>query len=473
VVTFPGGATARDAEIMVEQFDTNYDFWIPTGDWTRSGSNGAYSVDLDENGTYRVTARPPWGVAGQYSATTSVVTITGCPGSCVARTVNLTLASPNVTLTVMDPTGPGVVADSWLHIEEREGDGRWVWTNNGGNTNRQGRVAFNLEPGEYRIWVNAPWNRSDLARFTVTISVSSSPIDQQLRFPTPNFTVTVRDPNNQTVPNVWAYAERFSGDFYQWADVYGNGNQAGVLSMSLAQDGQYRVVVEPPPGRADLSRFTVDVTVSGGNVTPPVTTINFPTSNVTGSARIGSASGTVARFGWVEFRQNGAYISGVPVRENGTFAATMPSGVYEVFVYPDWSQSEYPPIHLDVTVSGSNPLQWRYHGDPSDTTGPLDVYFGRMDNNVVVEVTSSATTVGSGIFVTFKNRATNQTHSFVTDVQGRVEGVVPVGSYDISAVKVSGSSVWVGSITNRGVVTPAAPTVNTPDTFSIVLTLRP
>ena len=476
VVQFPAptGGTARDAEISVEIQEGT--FFRHTENWTRTSGSGSYSVNLITNGTYRITARPPWGVSGQFSPVSTTIVVTGCPGACSSHTANLTLSSPNVVLTLQNPlahASPGAtVADAWIQVERRDGD-RWTWTNTGANSSRAGTVAFSLDAGEYRFWVNPPWNRSDLARFSTTIVVGGDPVAQSLRFPSPNLSVPVLDPLGQRVPNVWAYARRLVGDRYDWADIYGNGSQTGMLSMSLTTDGQYQVVVEPPPGRSNLGRVSVDVTVSGGVLTPPLASISFPTANVTGSARIGSPTGTLARFGWVEIRRNGNFVDGLPVRDDGRFSTTLADGVYELVVHPNFSQTQQPPIRLDVTVSGSNPLVWRYQGDPgSETSGPLDVYFGRTQRNVRVTVTGAGgVTVGAGAFVTFLDTTTNATFGFVTDADGVAEGVVPTGTtYTISAVAVSGSSVRAGSLTSQSVTVAPAPTVASPDTYTVTVT---
>lgn len=473
-VTYPGGATARDAEISVEIQEGN--FWRWTENWTRTTGTGQFSLNLGSNGTYRITARPPWGAAGQYSPTTSTITVACSEGSCSTHSLAMELASPNVTITVRNPGGATTVPDAWINVERKVGD-RWEWTSNGGNTSRQGTVAFTLDAGEYRLWVNQPWNRSDLARFSATISVTNpaTPLAQTLTFPSPNFSVAVLDPSGQSVPNVWAYAQRRLADGrLEWADIFGGGNQSGVLTMSLSTDGEYRVVVEPPPGRTGLSRFSVDVTVSGGVLTPAVASIQFPTANVTGSARIGSPTGALARFGWVEIRQNNNFVEGTPVRESGTFSSSLADGVYELVVHPNYSQTQQPPIRLDVTVSGSNPLVWRYQGDPaSETSGPLDVFFGRMQRNVKVTV-SGTPVVGAGAFVTFRDTTTNAVFNFVTNAEGVAEGVVPVGStYTISAVVVEGSAVRAGSITSQSVTVPPAPTVESPNEFTVTVDTVP
>jgi hypothetical protein len=173
-----GTAGAPVANSWIELFDDS------SGDW-KSGSNtdqnGFFSMNVPKpvSGTasYTLKVNPPWNGSSTSSSRSYTIKVTS--GNLVTVTVkgstiptatetidavpyySLSLASPSVTGTVVDPSNAGV-RDSWV-VPISATTGEYFWQQ-GINSKQNGSFSMALPDGSYKIEANTPWNNATLAK---------------------------------------------------------------------------------------------------------------------------------------------------------------------------------------------------------------------------------------------------------------------------------------------------------------------
>jgi hypothetical protein len=289
VVLGPNGPV-RDVWVGVEQFDGYW--WQWTNNAASSSPDGLVGLNIEVDGSYRVTVEAPWGGTGDLARFSIEFTVkdgeVSWPASVTIESGRALLEYPtaNAVFTVVDPQG-NTVRDAWVQVEERR-DGQWRWTQIGGATRATGRVALIL-PGstegvQYRLTVNPPWNRSGLVRFSSVITVGFDAINQTLTYPTANLNgrilITGDAVGSSEVPNRWGWVQvlRANGEYLEGASA----NQDGRFSLFLANpEGEsgtttYRLVAYPNGSQLSARPMRLNVTVSGN--TPVVTGCTYESS---------------------------------------------------------------------------------------------------------------------------------------------------------------------------------------------------
>ena len=173
-----GTAGAPVANSWIELFSDS------TGDW-KSGSNtdqnGFFSMSVTKpvSGTasYTLKVNPPWNGSSTSSSRSYTVKVTsdnlvtvtlkGSTTATATETIDavpyysLSLASPSVTGTVVNPSSAGV-RDSWV-VPISATTGEYFWQQ-GINSKQNGSFSMALPDGSYKIEANTPWNNASLAK---------------------------------------------------------------------------------------------------------------------------------------------------------------------------------------------------------------------------------------------------------------------------------------------------------------------
>jgi len=173
-----GTAGAPVPNSWIELFDD------ASGEW-KSGSNtdqnGFFSMNVPKpvSGTasYTLKVNPPWNGSSTSSSRSYTIKVTS--GNLVTVTVkgsttptatetidavpyySLSLASPSVTGTVVNPSNAGV-RDSWV-VPISTTTGEYFWQQ-GINSKQNGSFSMALPDGSYKIEANTPWNNATLAK---------------------------------------------------------------------------------------------------------------------------------------------------------------------------------------------------------------------------------------------------------------------------------------------------------------------
>jgi hypothetical protein len=248
------GSGVGNAWVAVEKsMAGGYWQWTDNGTSTssREDSLGAFSLNVTEDGTYRIVVDPPWNAGEgtayvrftrEFNVSGGVVTWSGNGGSNISS-----FPTPNLTFTVTD--GTSGVRDAWVYAEKLVNGSNWQWADVYGGTRGGGRVSLILpaaasgQTDTYRLTINAPWNRAELPRFTRTVTVDDAGVVVwstvgevtagvvSTQFPSSN--VSGRIEVSAGVANRWAWIEVYNGDGSQWLEGT-NLNQAGSFALFLA-----------------------------------------------------------------------------------------------------------------------------------------------------------------------------------------------------------------------------------------------
>lgn len=498
-----------NSNIEVRKWDSANSYWQWTDQWANSGVNGAFSLNLDE-GSYRIRAQAPYGITGNLLTNSREIFIyvtsndTWCSSmsaritSCESLEPNLEiqLGVPNTIFTLQDGNSQPVPY-AWVNVEKRDStDSYWSWIDASGSSNQNGQVAFNLaEAGTYRLNINPPWNSTELARFTkdiqvgadgklcvlpCTVSSAGTSINTSLTYPTPNLKITLKQSAAEgasSVPYAWVNVEKWesNGNYWSWINQYTNSNFTGQFSLLLSEEGQYRVSVNSPGGNFALPRFSRTVFVSAqGKICPTsaacdnnalVDTWAFPTANMSGVVKVTESPSELSKYSWVYVRNTttNSY-DWTNTDSNGAYRMYLEDGIYDVWFYPDYSKVSKPPILVRATVSDGALSAWRYDFDDlsvnkcSSSPCGVNVAFDYVPPNVRVKTemqSEESSTLLAKAFVRFTDASNANTfYDFVTNSSGELEGRIPAGTYNVSAVHTtrSGSTVTLRTASESGVV---------------------
>ena len=281
--TWASGSIVADA--WIELFNSSNNEFVTS---TNSGSDGKFSLNAPKPQSgeteYTLVVNPAWNSTTTFSkksysvivSSTGSLTVTAkSPQASVATistTYLLSLASPNVTGSVVNPSNSGV-ANSWV-VPISVATGEYFWQY-GSNTRPAGTFGMNLPNGEYKIDANLPWNSTGVAKpaqCTVTVSggsitsaASSCVIENngqktvKLALRTPNVIFTLKQGGN---PVSGANVSLGVG---KW-NINAQSNSSGVVSLfvdpveiaaksGLSGTQDIRVWVDPPWGTSSMVRW--------------------------------------------------------------------------------------------------------------------------------------------------------------------------------------------------------------------------
>lgn len=367
LVTGTGGTGIVDAYVDVRNADTGE--WYP-GTNTRSG--GAFGLSL-EDGTWELTAHPPWNNTGGYVATRKTVTVSS---GTLQGSADIPMQGANVTGTIV---GGGQPATN-VGIGVRNNDtGAWVdawaWT---GST---GAFSLYLPTGSYRLTANPGWGSSgnfgnavvDVtvnslnAVSSVTAESGSAALNQdgsvQITLPGANLTGKVFQPDGVTgVRDAFVYATTVEG---WWVDNgWTQSDEDGDYSLTLPP-GTYTVHAQPPwwTDQAWSKNKVENVVVPTSDAVPNTVTahVSLRTPNVSGKLLPpGDSTAGVPHASVEIFNLDPNIWSHVDVwtqtRSNGDFGVELPEGSYYVTIRPPWHNPDgwaQTAFTVDVAASGT------------------------------------------------------------------------------------------------------------------------
>lgn len=280
--------------------------------------------------------------------------------------IDLRLASPNLTVTVTDPSS-NPVSNVWVNVNNDLG---WL---GGSNTNSIGVAKFSLSDvairGKFQIQLQTG-GRSDLAGIyaptttTITPAACSNPCSKTVAFATPNFKGWVKTPTgSENISRVWVDVLQDSTG--QWVGG-SETNSAGFFSLNLPSGTSvetYTVNTNAPWGTVSpYTRNTYKVGVNpGGNVRSVVsvatnsviesTTVSgatgFPLTLASPSIKgyVKNASGQIIQNSQVTpiqitaGRENYLWQNSIGTGSTGAFALAMPDGTYMLEANPAWGST--------------------------------------------------------------------------------------------------------------------------------------
>ena len=340
-------------------------------------SGGTFSLNLDADDTYTLTAQGFGLVDGSVRTTFSLYV---APGQTYTPTFRLKGA--NVSGRITD-SGDQPVGFAQVQVERKEDTGdyvRWTWVNSWTQTDQSGNFSLFLPAGTYRLRIQPPAGQAGITsalseEFNVASDDATAEVNVSLA--APNVVGTVSMPNNGGPASyAWVQVRRWNPDIdqYEWTeDVPGTSTDAsGVFSMSLPS-GRWELMVNPPWGSATASATNVDIVVDGAyfclgtNVCTEENrvvgdggvSVILSAPNVTGAVKF--ANNAPAGNTWIEVRRydsgTGRYdwssdLPGVNVNFDGTFATTLPDGDYRLTANPPWGNTTATRASLDITVDG-------------------------------------------------------------------------------------------------------------------------
>ena len=282
--TWASGNIVADA--WIELFQTSNNQFVTS---TNSGADGKFSLNAPKPQSgeteYTLVVNPAWNSTTTFSkksysviVSPTTLTVTAKSPQASVATVSgstvyaLSLASPNVTGSVVGASDVGV-ANSWV-VPISVATGEYFWQY-GSNTRPAGTFGMNLPNGEYKIDANLPWNSTGVAKpaqCTVTVaggsitSAASSCVIEtngqktvKLALRTPNVTFTLKQ-NNSPVSGA-----NVSLGVGKW-NINAQSNSSGVVSLfvdpveiaaksGLSGTQDIRVWVDPPWGTSSMVRW--------------------------------------------------------------------------------------------------------------------------------------------------------------------------------------------------------------------------
>lgn len=480
------------AELSVEKWvvtDGTNGYWQWANNWARSSSTGAFALQIDDAGDYRVTARPPWGTS-DYSP--SVFEFNVADPNAPQSVGPVALAVPNVQITITDGTNP--VENAWVGVErkvEQNGWTWWEWLGIGTNTTSSGKVSLNVPntsgvEKEFRLVVYPPWNNpANLSRFTQLIKVADDGTatlwdgntttslaanhGTELPFPAANVVFTVRDPQGSSVRDAWVNVEIWNGSFWEWADISGGSSSSGKVALTVETNGDYRLVVHSPWNRPELPRFVRTFTKSDNGITVDSEsvaspwTLSFPTANVSGTVYVTDPTTPDSRrngYSWIDVRSaNGLqHVTGSNTDVSGDFSMYLDDGSYSVWFFGNSSRTSAPPTRVLLTVVNGLVTSWSYDESPETNQCPtsgvceIEPVLERQppNLNLVIKIEGSGS-VQAGAFVRISGTST---YNFVSKQDGSVQVYLPPGDYEVDVIHVDESGETDVIYTGTGSLTP-------------------
>ena len=363
---------------------TNREMWEYS---TQSNNEGKFVLSLPQ-GSYKVRAMQPWGNA-TYGSSSVIGTISVDANGAVNGLTGL--ASESRTATSFDirlkiPTWSGVVkapgssadvvpyaqvclahADSWICSQATD-QGRWALSAPDDFQDFSANAVLEVGDVQNRRYPSLRVNGS--ANVAAILNV----VDKQnieLRFPTPNMTVTVKA-GNTPASNVWVNVDTPG----QW--LGGNATNSEGKAYFFVPDPKVLLNIRAELGgnktygvdytstlkvvNADSGRSSVDVTVdlNSPNFRGVLCEPNACTPNA-------DSSGYANRvpFSWVDVinDESGEWIGGSNTDEFGRYSLFLPTGCncersYTVRVYPAWdATTDYARGEYTVVMNANNTVK--------------------------------------------------------------------------------------------------------------------
>lgn len=349
---------------------------------------GNFTIGGLKDGTYYLKAYPGYG--SEYSASMETV-IKIVSGEYSGGILSIKLTSAQLMGSVYEPDGTTPVMNAWVSVDKITGE------NVSGAQVQNGVFKVgSLKPGTYKMRAYPDWieeyGQSNAITFTIGSDGQYSGEPIILNMSSPQITGYVKGPSGSAdAENTMAFGfvEIKSGDMH----IGGTGvDHNGKFKISGLNQGTYTLTAMPG-GENTYSpslEVTIEIDSSGNYVGNAPLVINLTTAQITGVVR--KPEGEIAKFGFCEvFRENGEWVGGSPVNQNGEFAiGNLEDGTYTLRVHPDYMESS--------NYSSSQPLPVVIEGGLCTTNGGiLEVALtGVQLTGTVVKPGDSADTANHG-----------------------------------------------------------------------------
>jgi hypothetical protein len=412
-----------------------------------------------------------------------------------ANSLNILLKSPNIDGRLTDPNAVPI-RNAWGQIYKVTGTSGWSREYVSGINVQSGRFvgrvklpATGADPIIYGIQFQQPQGQEG-SRFEVELSctclgcvadVGGTEMPGEnlsLSYPAPNFVGRVCSPDStpavlgtetqpgsdyscDSVKYTHLNVQKWNGSHWEWANNWANTNARGEFSLTVADDGDYRLTAYPawnnPKGVQTHVEFSIfegvssfeedddqveeplgflDLQLLGPNV---IGQLKYQDLLETKSMSYGGISASLRcsdscplnhedRWAWTSADRTGSYRLLLPT-----------DGTWDVWVYSNSSQNPKPPIHMLAEIVDGELEIWSYASTVTSnfTPSPGEVNFDALPSNLTVTVTGTSEIR----IVKFKDSSGNYINELTTFTSGgatnTVNTRVPDGSYTIEILRSS------------------------------------
>lgn len=292
------------------QMGDSYWQWSNMTAYTTSA--GVFGLNFGEVGRYRVTFNSPQNLLAQFSSSQIIVDVTGTAPFVVTPvvdsevwssngdgTVNVKLVLPNASGTVSLPNGAQYQVGQFASVNVEKwsstmcGVGCYTYSSdvNGTSASANGDYAVSLPQGRWKLTFNPPYGTSSFAKVSREVVVTAqktvclladsgaqfttcpgaviTPGNLDVVLATPNFSGTVKNPNNTV--SKWtsvqfSYWDSQAG-YWQWANMYTNTDNSGKFGLNLTENKTYKAEFQPAFSAVGVSAATKFVRVCGAGAT--------------------------------------------------------------------------------------------------------------------------------------------------------------------------------------------------------------
>jgi hypothetical protein len=275
-------------------------------------SAGVFGLNFGEVGRYRVTFNSPPNLLAQFSSSQIIVDVTGTAPFVVTPVVdsdvwssngdgslNVKLLLPNASGTVSLPNSAQYQAGQFATVNVEKwfsnmcGNGCYSYSSdvNGISASANGDYAVSLPQGRWKLTFNPPYGTSTFAKVSREVVVTAqktvclladsgaqfttcpgsviTPGNLDVVLATPNFSGTVKNPNNSV--SKWtsvqfSYWDSQAG-YWQWANMYTNTDNSGKFGLNLTENKTYKAEFQPAFSAVGVSATTKFVRVCGAGAT--------------------------------------------------------------------------------------------------------------------------------------------------------------------------------------------------------------
>lgn len=257
--------------------------------WAYSDNLGKFAFDLGVNplnGDYTIQALAKQGDLTKGNSDSIKVTVTNGSGPI---NISIRLKTPNFSGTVTTPNG--VLNQSGINLQKLDDAGNWQWVENGwNNTNVEGKYAYSLGLGSYRIFAEPDFATtggtsaySALCKVSDTSTVTTCNLAVSAPNTSGTFTINGVAPRNGYVQFTPAYSVNNNLAKNYYYSNFGNNGKFGVN----AEPGTYRISINynTNAGRSSATGPLCVVPPTGSvicNIDLPAANFKFKILNATG-----------------------------------------------------------------------------------------------------------------------------------------------------------------------------------------------
>jgi len=241
----PSGSASWGSVCAQKQNGANWD-WIICDN---AKEDGSYGLTVSA-GTYRIIAWPRWDSIG-YSKTTSETVTVGASG---VTTLNVTLQSANVKLTINDLLGrPNYNG----YVNVLDSDGNYVdvgksWIS------QLGKISFSLNPGVYRLEIQPANDRTGVRTITNITVPASGVLESTISLVDGNVQGTARNSSAAAIPCAFVTATAAGH-----TTVKTIAKNDGTFTLDLTASVAWTIsVVDPSSGQTGTASLTPNGTSS-------------------------------------------------------------------------------------------------------------------------------------------------------------------------------------------------------------------